>query len=400
VSQELWDDWLPGVLSKRQVQQLIEHDFIRNTSSDPEDFGYSSLDLHIDDEAYELSACVKPFGRAFRRHLLKQKLAKKFQPEADGSYLLKCRHIYLFKIMERIPDFDKTTPIHGSATAKSSVGRMDVLARLIVDGMDEYEGFVPSKVRGGDMFLEITPMTFNVRVKPGIPLTQLRLYKGPQKDSLIQGDTLLATVFEDADPDAGASLSVDLSHDQVSGTGVSAFSASLQDPDSAAAIDLWKKPEDQRPKPWDYWRFERVDENNRLRILTNRFYIIRSREKIHLPKGIAVYCRASDETIGEMRIHYAGFVHPFFGYRRPDGKRGTPLIFEVRGHDIDVSLMDREKMARLEFYRMSEDAEEPTTQSAVKAKGSYDTQTLQLSGFFTGWPKEAEVDTDGSVRPK
>lgn len=29
--------------------------------------------------------------------------------------------------------------------------------------------------------------------------------------------------------------------------------------------------------------------------------------------GVAVYCRPSDETIGEMRIHYAGFVHPGFG---------------------------------------------------------------------------------------
>jgi DNA topoisomerase IA len=56
----------------------------------------------------------------------------------------------------------KDTPIYGQATAKSSIGRVDVIARLIVDGMSEYEKFNPDEVDSGDMFLEITPITFNV----------------------------------------------------------------------------------------------------------------------------------------------------------------------------------------------------------------------------------------------
>jgi dCTP deaminase len=80
-------------------------------------------------------------------------------------------------------------------------------------------------------------------------------------------------------------------------------------------------------------------------------------EHISLSGEIAVYCRAIDETIGEMRIHYAGFVHPLFGRERKDRKHGTPLIFEVRGHDVGVTLTDGEKMARLTFYRMSEACE-------------------------------------------
>ena len=43
----------------------------------------------------------------------------------------------------------------------------------------------------------------------------------------------------------------------------------------------------------------------------------------------------------------------FFGKNRKDKKEGTPLILEVRGHDVNVSLQDKEKMARLIFYRMS-----------------------------------------------
>lgn len=386
-----WTKWLPGVLSKNQVKALVESGFIRD--ADLSSLDYSSIDLRISDEAYKLRACVKPFGRDFLNQLRQQNLAEEITADPNGNFLLERRNSYLFKLKEKIPEF-LDTPIYGSATAKSSVGRVDVLARLIVDGMDEYEGFDPRHVRGGDMFLEVTPMTFNVRVQPESALNQLRLYKGPPLDSRMEGKTLLETVFAGYEEGSDATLSVDLTPDRISGYEVSAFSATLQPEGSTyAPIDLWKKDENDKPKPWEHWKFVRTDANRRLRIEKDRFYIIRSHEKIHLPKGIAVYCRASDETIGEMRIHYAGFVHPFFGYDRPDGKVGTPLIFEVRGHDIDVSLMHKEKMARLEFYRMSED-------SNSDGPSGYGSQSLKLSSFFAQWPTDADCDPNGTVTTK
>jgi dCTP deaminase len=248
--------------------------------------------------------------------------------------------------------------------------------------MDEYEGFKPERITSGDMFLEVTPMTFNVRVQPGTSITQLRLFKGKPQDCRMQSETLLRTVLECDDSNTDATLSVDLTPDPVLGNGAAAYAAPLKQQSNDTAIDLWDKPEEERPKPQDYWKFEFADEHRRLRIVKDQFYIIRSYEKMHLPRGVAVYCRATDETIGEMRIHYAGFVHPFFGSERKDGKRGTPLIFEVRGHDIDVSLRDREKMARLEFYRMAEDAKE----EPGRGSHPYDAQSLKLSKFFAAWP--------------
>ncbi|PYV20373.1 MAG: hypothetical protein DMG27_23200 [Acidobacteria bacterium] len=93
-----------------------------------------------------------------------------------------------------------------------------------------------------------------------------------------------------------------------------------------------------------------------------------------------------------MRIHYAGFVHPLFGTRRQDGNRGTPLIFEVRGHQVDVSLADGEKLANLTFYRMSEDCD-PEGEATP-----YENQTLQLSKFFGPWPNKLR-DNDGKLEP-
>ncbi len=119
-----------------------------------------------------------------------------------------------------------------------------------------------------------------------------------------------------------------------------------------------------------------------MKITQKNFYILRSKERIALPGEIAVYCRAIDETIGEMRIHYAGFAHPFFGEKREDKKKRTPLIFEVRGHSVDVSLNHREKMARLIFYRMSE------TCIHDPEKDTYTDQELKLSNLFKDWPKD------------
>jgi len=93
-----------------------------------------------------------------------------------------------------------------------------------------------------------------------------------------------------------------------------------------------------------------------------------------------------------------GFVHPFFGFEREDGHLGTPLIFEVRGHDIDVSLIHREKLAKLTFYRMSEDAVESS--KGADSKKDYNEQELKLSSFFADWPSGLTPEGDGRVTPK
>ena len=80
-----------------------------------------------------------------------------------------------------------------------------------------------------------------------------------------------------------------------------------------------------------------------------------------------------------MRIHYAGFVHPGFGLNRSDENRGTPTHFQVRGHDFKATLKHGEKLARLEFFRMSEDA------TIGDIPGDYEEQSLQLSKFFRDW---------------
>lgn len=364
-----WDNWIPGVLNKQQMDQLAVNGILT-----AEHIGEASLDLSLTNEAYEmLQGSIKPGGDdRYSVTLRKASFARRMDVPPDGV-VLHCDKTYVFKLAERLDAAFAKIGIHGQATAKSSVGRVDVLARLIVDGMDHYEKFDAKALDGqsGDMYLEITPFTFPVKVKSGICLSQLRLFYGDPRNVEISGDEICHTVFKHATA-RDASLSVDLVNTIVDGQEAAAFCAEKGSSDEP--ICLWKA--EVLADPRKYWKLIKSENNKRLKIENNRFYILRSKERIRVPAGIAINCRASDETIGEMRIHYAGFVHPWFG-DRDDGEIGTPLIFEVRGHQVDVSLRDGERMANLTLYRMSRDADKEIT--------DYGKQTLKLSGFFADW---------------
>ena len=374
-----WKDWIPGVLCDKQIKTLCKEGFIKDAGNSPSTDA-SSIDLHLSDEGYEMTGgSVKPFGKNYFNELESQNQIKKLAADKDGTYTLRPNRTYLFKIRERLQNFDDKSSIHGQATARSSIGRLDVLARLIVDGMDCYESFTPEGIYGatGDMYLEITPITFPVRVKKGVKLSQLRFFYCAPESAGIRGKELCQNLLlrQDGHQVENEVISVDLSEAATWAGECCAFCAEGKRNESP--ISLWEQPKSKRPDPRKYWRGDKAqvyDEVRRLRIEKDAFYILRSKERLSLPPGIAVYCRAIDETIGEMRIHYAGFAHPGFGWGKKSEPKGTPLMFEVRGHNVHVSLRDGERMARLVFYRMSDIPQ--------KLNESYQHQTLELSKFF------------------
>lgn len=385
-----WDEWAPGVLNKNQMEKLLVGGYVTHNGPKPK-LGHSSMDLSLGDDVFEmLGGSVKPSQSPYDWFITNNGLARKLDKSKDGIYELTRQKTYVFKLQEKLEvDLRRAKVIYGQATAKSSVGRVDVLARLIVDGMKTYECFDPEGLENGSggMFLEITPITFNVKVKVNTSLTQLRFFYGKPDDVIVRAKELFNTVFRDASHQ-NESLTVNLSDATIGKTagtqsqGV-AFRSKSSDQERAS-IPLWQQ--DEKTDPSEYWDIQVADKLGRLNIEPDIFYILRSKEKLYVPKGIAIYCRASDETMGEMRIHYAGFVHPYFGLFREDGRQGTPLIFEVRGHQVPVSLADGEKMANLIFYRMSEDAPELNDEEKKKEAKGYGSQDLKLSNFFADWP--------------
>jgi hypothetical protein len=150
---------VPGVLSNAQLATLCDAGWIQGITC-KQLIDYSSFDLTLSNEGYRMvKGSVKPFGKSFEHFLVTQTdLAKRLEPESDGTFTLKEKNTYVFRLQQQLGPEIRSCKIYGQATAKSSVGRVDVLTRLIVDGMDSYECFDPEGVaRGnGHMYIEIS----------------------------------------------------------------------------------------------------------------------------------------------------------------------------------------------------------------------------------------------------
>lgn len=387
--QDCWNTWIPGVVSKPQVKDLVSEGALKYLNAEDE-VDASALALVLGDEAYLMTrGAVKPFGDDYEHFLTASSYAERIS--FSGETILAPEKTYVFKIrLEVGPHLVASKRFFGQATGRSSVGRVDVLTRLIVNGMDQYEGFTPKGLlngKNGKLFLEVTPITFPVKVKPGIALSQLRLFLGSPASAKMEALDVCRAALRNSDDENDGYLSLQVIPEKYGTHDLKAvaFRAKIEEQRKVEPIRLWETENaGDRPKPEGHWEAisaqEKLFKNKHfVTIEPGYFHILRSKEELAVPLGIAVYCRPSDETIGEMRIHYAGFVHPGFGLRRAGEKHGTPLIFEVRGHDFEATLMHGEKLARLDFYRMSRDAE------ASDKPSDYEEQSLKLSKYFGDW---------------
>src|SRR5439155_11160400 len=142
---------------------------------------------------------------------------------------------------------------------------------------------------------------------------------GRPENARMTGEELYKTVLLEGPGARDGSLTVDLTNETRGGLPVAAFCAETPaDPNDA--IPLWE--EEPKPEPWKYWKFVPTDNAHRLKITQNNFYLLKSKERIWVPAGIAIYCRASDETRACPRSRWrlsGGRVHftPPFPEARP-----------------------------------------------------------------------------------
>ena len=109
------------------------------------------------------------------------------------------------------------------------------------------------------------------------------------------------------------------------------------------------------------------------------FYILVSKEKIRIPPTYAAAMVAYDPTVGEFRIHYAGFFDPGFGYGSHDEISGTRAVLEVRTHEVPFLIEDGQTVGRLVYERL---LAKPTRTYGSGIGSSYQSQGLSLSKQF------------------
>ncbi|MCX6640433.1 MAG: 2'-deoxycytidine 5'-triphosphate deaminase [bacterium] len=379
----------PGVLSKSQLKELVEKGVIKNGYKNA--CGGSSYNLHLGSTGWHLEhggfkgKTDKKIETLVHSAIKNGSIGIVPLPIPPSGLKLLPKNTYLFKIKEQI-DLSSEQDLYGQGTGRSSIGRLDVLTRLLIDNEEKYDYLSCGSLK--NLYLEITPFSFPIIVFKNYPIYQLRFCKGNFHQLQIQTELLkfYSVMLKDQtgknpiSDEKQTHLRLNLEPTSITGIGkdIIAFEAK-----GGNGVEPLKLREGLKHPPEAYWKpiflSEAVTISGKKAILvkTNKFYILRSQERFILPDDIAVYGVAMTEEIGELRIHYAGFVHPGFGNKRPDNK-GTPLIFEVRGHDVGMYLMEGDLMAELRYYPMSNRSNVPS---------DYDDQELKLSSVFTEFKK-------------
>jgi len=224
----------------------------------------------------------------------------------------------------------------------------------------------------GPLYAEICPQTFPIVARKGSRLTQIRFRIGNATDDdvtladLQQRERLVGT--DAVDIDKGIALSVDLAGDAQGLVGYRAKRHSgLIDVDKSASCDIL-----------DYWEPIHLGGQRRLILDPDQFYILASKEAVHVPPTHAAEMLPFNPLVGEFRVHYAGFMDPGFGHG-PAGGSGARVVLEVRSHKVPFVLEDGQTVGRLVYERMTEI---PEILYGTQLGSNYQAQGLKLSKHF------------------
>jgi dCTP deaminase len=361
-----------GILPAQDIRDFIDKGHvIADMPIEDSQIQPASLDLRLGRIAYRVQASFLP-GKL---STVKERIKALHMAELDLSKptVLERGCIYIVPLQEHL-----NLPRNTSARAnpKSTTGRLDIFTRLITDYGIEFE-----QVRAeykGPLYVEIVSRTFTIVVSQGTRLNQLRFIRGnpSQSDaettSLHLKETLVYT--EDDHPttaiiDEGVRISVSLQGDANSGT--VAYKAKK----NAPAVDLSKMgyyPIDE------FWETVRQPKSKAIILDPGDFYILASKERVRVPADFAAEMVAFDPSMGEFRIHYAGFFDPGFGYGSGD-ILGTRAVLEVRAHEVPFLIEDGQIVCRLLYTPM---VSRPDTIYGIGIGSNYQRQGLALSKQF------------------
>jgi dCTP deaminase len=336
----------------------------------------ASIDLRLGEVAYRVRASFLPGGRARVRDKLD--LLSMHRIDLTQGAVLEKDCVYIVPLLEYVALRSRTTAL---ANPKSSIGRLDVFARVITDYGAEFD-----RVREGykgPLYAEISPRSFSILVRTGSSLVQLRIRRGSPQFS----DTALRRLHEEvglvetpegaaAAPQAirdGLAFSVDVAGERDSG---------LVGWKARRHTDLVDVDRIRHYDPRDYWEEVYAHRGSGapggIVLDPHDFYILASREAVVVPPDHAAEMLPYHTFVGEFRVHFAGFFDPGFGTAESGGA-GSRAVLEVRSHEVPFLIEDGQVLGRLVYERL---IARPDKLYGRAIGSSYQRQGLALSKHF------------------
>jgi len=363
-----------GVMIDKEANGILPADAILAMAEDgaigvvrrlePDQIQPASLDLRLGDIAYRVRASFLPGPQSVvADRLMKLKL---HEFSLVGGAVLETGCVYIIPLMERLK---LPKALAAAANPKSSTGRLDVFTRVITDRAREFD-IVPEGY-AGPLYIEVSPRTFPILVRAGSRLTQMRFRRGAARlddAALTQLHRKARLVDGVAHIDGGLTLSIDLGGTE---EGIVGYRAKRH----TAVIDVDKRG---IYDPGEFWEPIPRHWSSELVLDPDQFYILVSREAVHVPPEYAAEMVPFDPLVGEFRVHYAGFFDPGFGHSKAGGE-GSRAVLEVRSHEVPFILEHGQIVGRLVYEKMTET---PHKLYGDDMASNYQAQGLKLSKHF------------------
>ncbi|AFX98258.1 deoxycytidine triphosphate deaminase [Candidatus Endolissoclinum faulkneri L2] len=368
-----WNNSISGIMPYQEIKRMIEEGQIRcATAVDSSQIQPASLDLRLGRLAYQMRASFLPGLSSAVMDKIDQLDGDLVLDLLNGA-LLERGCVYIIEILETL---NLPHDVEALANTKSSIGRLDILTRLITDGCTAFDRI--DKGYKGRLFLEIVSLSFNVVVSYRSSLNQLRFQRGESKISSkeMRKRHALGHFAKVADGDILISprgtllpCSIDL---QGSGKGtIVGYKAKK----NTCKIDIERKYTYPVSEFWEqlYW------DHGQLILEKDEFYILGTREELAVPPDLAAEMLPFNNQSGEFRVHYAGFFDPGFGWVNGQAQ-GSRAVLEVRSYGAPFVLEHGQIVGWLHYLRIASGQTDIIYGAAVNS--NYQGQKIALARHF------------------
>lgn len=357
-----------GILPFQSINNMLrEHEIWSKSEILADQVQPASIDLRLGPTAWRVRASFLPGPDSTVLDKMQQLDA--YPVDISAGAVLERGCVYVVPLLESL---NLKSGVIAFANPKSSTGRLDILTRLIGDRSSNFDRL--ERGYQGPLYVEIAPRTFSVVVRAGSRLNQLRFRRGSpviaasELQRLHESGQLVSA--EDTAQNFAERKMLRLSVD-LHGTGKGAL-IGYRAKKHTDRIDLEKIA---HYEPMEFWEPIHYHRDPPLILDPNDFYILVTKEAVRIPPDYAAEMVAYDTSVGEFRVHYAGFFDPGFGW----GDAVSKAVLEVRSHEVPFTFEDGQTVGWLHYERM---AGKPDRLYGAGLKSNYQGQSLALAKQF------------------
>lgn len=329
----------------------------------------ASVDLPLSNEGYRLEATFMPRRGETVRSLLEAPGVNPRKISFDQQLEVGVNYIIRIDAQIKLPE-----GVYGYGNPKSSIGRNNLLCRLVADGVRLYDALKPTGW-SGELWVLVRPDSYPIALRPGETLSQLRLFTG----NTILDNLNIELEFDRQQLLFSGSSPIPFQDAEVEDDGAVLLSLNFDRPgwvchNSSSVVDFSKR--DNKKEDW----YEPVKtRNGALYLDEGCFYILCTEEHVVVPPHLSAELRPIDLRFGEFRAHAAGYIDPGWGYGKNGKMKGQRITLEVIPFE-DLVFRPGQIVSKLRYERMSSTPHEHYHQlSSSNYRG---TPTVSLSKHF------------------